>query len=91
MVVPPVAVMQDVGDAMQAEVARLKAIIAQYDENLSIKCNKQELMDVDNKFRLFIKKDKYKPFKDETELDVHDLKTEVKSLIRDLDTLKKNV
>lgn len=48
-------------------------------------------MDVDNKFRLFIKKDKYKLFKDETELDVHDLKTEVKSLIRDLDTLKKNV
>ena len=48
---------------MTAEVARLKAIIAQYDENLSIKCNKQELIDVDNKFRDFVKKDKYKLFK----------------------------
>ena len=77
MVVPPVKVMQDVGDAMTAEVTRLKAIIAQYDENLSIKCNKQELVDVDNKLRDFVKKDKYKIFKEETELDAHALKTEV--------------
>ena len=64
MVVPPVSVMQDVGDTMTAEVARLKAVIAQYDENLSIKCNKQELIDVDNKFREYVKKDKYKVFKE---------------------------
>ena len=83
--------MQDVGDAMTAEVARLKAIIAQYDENLSIKCNKQELIDVDNKFRDFVKKDKYKLFKEETELDAHTLKTEVNTIVRDLETLKKNV
>ena len=88
MVVPPVAVMQDIGDSMTAEVARLKAIIAQYDENLSIKCNKQELLDVDNKFRNFVKKEKYKIFKEETELGAHDLKTECNTLIRDLDDLK---
>ena len=90
-VVPPVAYAQDVAADMKAEVARFQKIIEQYDENLSVKANKQELLAVDNKFRLFVKKDKYKPFVETTELDHHELKTEVNEISEILKKLEKNL
>ena len=39
-IVPPVAVMQAVGQRMQEDVSQLKAIVEQYDQNLSMKANK---------------------------------------------------
>ena len=65
---------------MQEDVSTLKQVVEQYDSNLALKANKQELLGVDNKFRLYAKKDKFKKFEEQTELDCHELKTETKYL-----------
>jgi hypothetical protein len=57
--IPHVATMEAIGKEMTAEVDRLEKIVEQYDVNLSVKANKQELMAVDNKFRQYVKKVKY--------------------------------
>ena len=49
------------------------------------------MIEVNDRFREFTKKAKYKVFKEETELGHHDLKTEVKYLIRDFEEFKKSV
>ena len=58
---------------------------------MTLKANKQELFSVDNKFRLYAKKEKFKKFVEETEMDCHDLKVETKTLNRTVDTLVKSV
>ena len=83
--------MQKVGEQMQLEVKQLTEIVAQYDINLCTKANKQELFDVDNKFRKFIKKDKYKAFVETTELEAHETKTELNSVVEDVALIKKNM
>ena len=69
---------------MQYEVKQLQEIVAQYDINLCTKANKQELFEVDNKFRKYVKKDKYKIFVEETELGCHETKTELNSLMEEV-------
>ena len=76
-VVPPAAKMFDMAKDMEAEVDRLSEIVANFDKNLSIKANRQDLLGVDNKFRNFVKKEKYKPFVERTELEGYELKAEI--------------
>ena len=47
-VVPPVAVMEDVGNRMQTEVEVLKRIVEQYDIDLTTKANKAEVLTLDS-------------------------------------------
>ena len=49
------------------------------------------MLSVDNKFRLYAKKDKFKKFVEETFDDCHNLKVETKSLNNTVDTLVKSV
>ena len=90
-VVPPVAVMEEVGRRMQDDVAKLTSVVCEYDRNLCTKANKQELFGVDNKFRQYVKKAKYKPFVEETELDLHELKTETNTLNTAVEEIRKNL
>ena len=76
---------------MQVEVAQLQEVVAQYDINLCTKANKQELMVVDNKFRSYVKKDKYKLFVETTELEAHETRTDLNSVTEDVATLNKNL
>lgn len=48
-------------------------------------------MGVDNKFRQYVKKTKYKPFVEVTELDACDLKAEVLGVVDKMSDLEKNV
>ena len=55
--------------------------MAQYDEDISYKASKQDVLNVDNKLRLFVKKDKYKPWKEQTEMDYHEMKTDINHVV----------
>lgn len=46
---------------------------------------------MDNKFRKFIKKDKYKAFVETTELEAHETKSELNSVAEDVAQIKKNM
>lgn len=61
-VVPTVTVMEGIGRTMQETVATLTEVVGRFDVTLCQKANKQELLIVDNKFRLFVKKDNFEPF-----------------------------
>ena len=61
-VVPPVTVMEEVGRSVQESVGALTEVVGRFDVQLCLKANKQELLAVDNKFRLFVKKDVFEPF-----------------------------
>ena len=76
---------------MREDVDRLVEIVAKYDQNLCTKANKQELLAVDNKFRQYVKKSKYKPFVETTELEYVDLKAEVKDVVQVVTKVKKHL
>ena len=76
---------------MREDVDRLVEIVAKYDQNLCTKANKQELLAVDNKFRQYVKKAKYKPFVETTELEYVDLKAEVKDVVQVVTKVKKHL
>ena len=59
---------------MEAEVNRLSGIVYNFDMNLSMKATRHDIMTIDNKFRQYVSKEKYKPFVETTELDTHELK-----------------
>ena len=61
-VVPPVAAAEEISQEMQAEVDRLTNVIEQYDVNLCQRATRQDVLEVENKFRKYVKKDKFKPF-----------------------------
>ena len=46
---------------------------------------------MDNKFRNYVKKDKYKPFKEQTELDYHEMKTDVNHVVSVVAKVTKNL
>ena len=76
---------------MREDVDKLTEIVQRYDENLCTKANKQELLSVDNKFRKYVKKEKYKPFVETTELEYVDLKAEVADVVKVVTKVKKNL
>ena len=90
-VVPPVATMEELCDKTSREVHKLAGIVAKYDENLCVKANKQELMAVDNKFRLHLKKTKFKEFKTLTETDYDEMKTDVNHVVQVVSKVTKNL
>ena len=59
-VVPPVAAMEDFANEMRAENDKLAECVSNFDVNISLKASKQDLVDLENKFRQFVKKEKYK-------------------------------
>ena len=60
---------------------QFKIIVAQYDEDISYKASKQDVLNVDNKLRQYVKKDKYKPWKEQTETDYHEMKTDINHVV----------
>ena len=83
--------MEQIAQEMQDEVDRLTEVINRYDENLCIKANRQDVLNFENLLRKYVKKDKYKPFVETTELDSVNLKQEMNDLIEKQDTLEKEV
>ena len=90
-VVPPVAEMEKISARVLGEVKVLTEVVANYDISLCTKANKQELLGVDNKFRQYVKKEKHRPFVEETENDIYNMKDSVSDLVVKLDTLIKNL
>ena len=83
--------MEQIAHEMEDEVDRLTEVINRYDENLCIKANRQDVLNFENLLRKYVKKDKYKPFVETTELDSVNLKQEMNDLIEKQDTLEKEV
>ena len=90
-IVPPAAEMETMAREMDANVKKLSKVVEDFDVAMSTKANKQELLAVDNKFRNFVKKTKYKPFVETTELEAHDLKAEVNDVVEKMADLQKSV
>ena len=90
-IVPPAAAMEQIAQEMQDEVDRLTEVVYKYDENLCIKANRQDVLNFENLLRKYVKKDKYKPFVETTEMDAVNLKQEMNDLIEKQDTLEKEV
>ena len=55
--------------------------MAQYDEDISYKASKQDVINVDNKLRQYVMKDKYKPFKDNIEVGYQEMKADVNGVV----------
>ena len=54
-VVPPIAIFEEKNEKLLRRVQKLNGIVKRFDEALTVKANKQEMMDIDNKFRWFTK------------------------------------
>lgn len=83
--------MEEISDRVLAEVKALTQVVGGFDVSLCTKANKQELLGVDNRFRQYVKLALHEPFVETTELEMHDMKTEVNSLVEKLDVLVKNL
>lgn len=80
-IVPPAAEMETMAKEMNTEVQQLKTVVLEFDASLCTKANRLDLLSVDNKFRKYVKKDKFKDFVEVTELDASDLKAEVNGVV----------
>ena len=90
-VVPPVQMMETQTQQNTEEVKKLVKIIARYDENLCIKANKQEVMACDDKFRKYLRKDRYEDFKSITSIELESMKKEVKNVVTMMAKVAKNL
>ena len=90
-VVPPISIMQASNEKTQKTCLTLQEIVAKYDENLCTKANKQDMMIVDNKFRNYVLKDKYKVFKEKTEKDYTTMKVDVNHVVTVVAKVTKNL
>lgn len=88
-IVPPAAMMEQSAKDMEVKCMRLTEAVTNFDKLMSLKASRQDFLALDNKFRLFVKKEKYKPFVETTELEAQDLKAEVNGLIDRFDDLRK--
>ena len=78
---PPVAILETSCNKLAEQVEQFKLIVAQYDEDISYKASKQDVINVDNKLRQYVMKDKYKPFKDQIEVEYQEMKTDVNHVV----------
>lgn len=90
-VVPPVAVMEDIGRRMTSDVKTLKAVVEQYDINLSTKANKSEILTINANFRDFVKKDIFDAFEEVTDTGIFDLKCEFNTMASLFDNFQKQI
>ena len=67
----------------------VKEVVHQYDMNLCTKANKQEVNEVIEKFRGYIKKEKFKPWEEKIDTSVWDLQDDMKAMTETLEEIKK--
>lgn len=65
--------------------------MARYDENLCIKANKQEVMACDDKFRKYLRKDRYEDFRNMMNIELESMKKEVKHVVTTVAKVAKNL
>ena len=90
-VVPPVQLIETQTAKMRDKVKKMKHIVARYDEALSTKANKQDVLDVDNKFRKYTKLPVFEEFKGQALDDYETLKTEVTNATDFLNSVTKTI
>ena len=90
-VVPPVAAMEDFANEMRAENDKLAECVSNFDVNISLKASKQDLVDLENKFRQFVKKEKYKQFVEVTETDIVEMRAEVNGSLSKMEDIEKHI
>lgn len=56
-----------------------------------MKANKQELLGVENKLRLYVKDEEFRPFFETTEMDGQEMKAEVNEIKSIVEVVKKNL
>ena len=90
-VVPPVQLMETQTAKMKDKVKKMKLIVARYDEALSTKANRQDVLDVENKFRKYTKLPDFEEFKGQTLDEYESLKTEVANATDFLNSVTKTI
>ena len=76
---------------MQAENEKLTNCITNFDLSISLKASKQNLVDLENKLRQYVKKEKYKEFMEVTETDIVDMKAEVNGVLSKMEEIEKHI
>ena len=90
-VVPPVDALDKQVQFCMTSVATFKEMLGKIDENLCIRATKQDVLNVDNKFRFCVKKDKYNPFKETTELEYIEMKNDVNNVVKVVNNIEKKI
>ena len=77
-VVPPVQLLESESQNAIKEVQEIRRVVARFDDILSQKANKPDLIRIDNKFRNFSKHAMVEKFKQVTTDEICELRLEVK-------------